>query len=338
MGSRPKPNGKYRVIVNASFPHGELADDYGVRTHSLNSLSKRSYDAVRGSDGKRMCRMLAMVRVTARSPPPHASDAVSPSAAAAFAPRLGKIRVERAEATHPWSVHGGAGSLLGTPFHAAGPDQQGAACDAYDVLQANPNRSAFTIAAEFGVQCRASQAHVSGRARASLESVLAAGVARGRSLQLAARGPPGRSHLDSVAARVEAKARLLHNAQRASLAAVGTAARQVLHLFSATECQRHGVCCTNGGVRGGEELRDDVTYQRIMAEASAGVYSMVVATTSCSTVSFAEPGGQTAMDASDEVTRRAVVRRTSSRAGRTQQRCHSLGQPRCFDRPYLLAI
>ena len=86
----------------------------------------------------------------------------------------------------------------------------------------------------------------------------------------------------------------------------------MLHLFSATddlaeECQRHGVCCTNGGVRGGEELRDDVTYQRIMAEASAGVYSMVVATTSCSTVSFAEPGGQTAMDASDEVTRRAVA-------------------------------
>ena len=73
MGSRPKPNGKYRVIVNASFPHSELADDYGVRTHSLNSLSKRSYDAVRGSDGKRMCRMLAMVRVTARSPPPQTS-------------------------------------------------------------------------------------------------------------------------------------------------------------------------------------------------------------------------------------------------------------------------
>ena len=112
MGSRPKPNGKYRVIVNASFPHGELADDYGVRTHSLNSLSKRSYDAVRGSDGKRMCRMLAMVRVTARSPPPHAESlgAVAPLPGAAFAPRLGKIRVERAEATHPWSVSGGAGS------------------------------------------------------------------------------------------------------------------------------------------------------------------------------------------------------------------------------------
>ena len=140
MGSRPKPNGKYRVIVNASFPHGELADDYGVRAHSLNSLSKRSYDAVRGSDGKRMWRMLAMVRVTARSPPPHASDAVSPSAAAALAPRLGKIRVERADATHPWSVSGGGGSLLANPFYAAGTDQQGAACDAYDVLQANPNR------------------------------------------------------------------------------------------------------------------------------------------------------------------------------------------------------
>ncbi|KOO34225.1 hypothetical protein Ctob_015819 [Chrysochromulina tobinii] len=305
MGSRPKPNGKYRVIVNASFPHSELADDYGVRTHSLNSLSKRSYDAVRGSDGKRMCRMLAMVRVTARSPPPHASDAVSPSAAAAFAPRLGKIRVERAEATHPWSVHGGAGSLLGTPFHAAGPDQQGAACDAYDVLQANPNRSAFTIAAEYGVKCNASQAKVSARARASLESVLAAGVARGRSLQLAARGPPGRSHLDSVAGRVEARARLLHGAQRVSLAAVGTAAKQVLHLFAATdalaeECRRLGVCCTNAGVRRGDELRDDVTYQRIMAEASAGVYSVVVATTSCSIVdAFSQ--------ASDEVTRRAVA-------------------------------
>jgi hypothetical protein len=146
MGSRPKPNGKYRVIVNASFPHSELADDYGVRTHSLNSLSKRSYDAVRGSDGKRMCRMLAMVRVTALSPPPRAgsplevgpldwpaelsalaaSGAVAPSPATAFAPRLGKVRVERAEGTHPWSVSGGAGSLLDTPFYAAGPDQQGA--------------------------------------------------------------------------------------------------------------------------------------------------------------------------------------------------------------------
>jgi len=308
MGSRPKPNGKYRVIVNASFPHSELADDYGVRTHSLNSLSKRSYDAVRGSDGKRMCRMLAMVRVTARSPPPHASDAVSPSAAAAFAPRLGKIRVERAEATHPWSVSGGAGSLLGTPFYASSPDQQGAACDAYDVLQSSPNRSAFTIAAEFGVKCNASQAKVSARARASLESVLAAGVARGRSLQLAARGPPGRSHLDSVAGRVEAKARLLHGAQRVSLAVVGTGERQVLHLFAATddlaeECRRLGVCCTNAGVHGGDELRDDVTYQRIMAEANAGVYSVVVVTTSRSNVSFSHDDGRTAI----EVTRRAVA-------------------------------
>ena len=118
MGSRPKPNGKYRVIVNASFPHSELADDYGVRTHSLNSLSKRSYDAVRGSDGRRMCRMLAMVRVTARSPPPQAESlgAVAPSPAAAFAPRLGKIRVERAEATHPWCVSGGGGFTTRHPF------------------------------------------------------------------------------------------------------------------------------------------------------------------------------------------------------------------------------
>ena len=304
MGSRPKPNGKYRVIVNASFPHGELADDYGVRTHSLNSLSKRSYDAVRGSDGKRMCRMLAMVRVTARSPPPCAEGlgAVAPSPAAAFAPRLGKVRVERAEGLHPWSVSGEAGSLLGTPFHAAGADQQGVACDAYDALQANPNRSAFTIAAEFGVKCRASQAKVSARARASLESVLAAGVARGRSLQLAARGPPGRCHLDSVAGRVEAKARLLHGAQRVSLAAVGTTAKQVLHLFAATddlaeECRRLGLCCTNAGVRKGDELRDNETYQRIMAEASAGVYSMVVATAS----------EHAALSNCDEIWRRAVA-------------------------------
>jgi hypothetical protein len=138
--------------------------------------------------------------------------------------------------------------------------------------------------------------------------VLAAGVARGRSLQLAARGPPGRSHLDSVAGRVEAKARLLHGAQRVSLAVVGTAAKQVLHLFAATddlaeECRRLGVCCTNAGVRGGDELRNDTTYQRIMAEANAGVYSMVVATTSCSNVSFSHDDGRAAI----EVTRRAVA-------------------------------
>jgi hypothetical protein len=107
-----------------------------------------------------------------------------------------------------------------------------------------------------------------------------------------------------VAARVEAKARLLHSAQRASLAAVGTAAPQVLHLFAATddiaeECRRLGICCTSAGVRRGDELRDDVTYQRIMAEASAGVYSVVVATSSCSIGEFPQ--------ARDEVTRRAVA-------------------------------
>jgi hypothetical protein len=146
VGTRPKPNGKRRVIINASFPHGELGDDYGVRVHALNALSKRSYDSVRGSDGKRMCRLLDKVRVTARSPPPQADDgAVKPLAEAAqFSARLGKVRVERADAsaTHPWSVQGGLGSILGTPFLARGADQQEAACDAYNLLHANPAATA----------------------------------------------------------------------------------------------------------------------------------------------------------------------------------------------------
>jgi hypothetical protein len=287
VGTRPKPNGKRRVIINASFPHGELADDYGVRVHALNVLSKRSYDSIRGSDGKRMFRLLDKIRVTACSPPPpQAGDgAVAPLASAArFSLRLGKVRVEQADAsaTHPWSVHGGLGSLLGTPFLARGAEQQEIACDAYDLLHANPNRSAFTIAAEFGLKCSASQARVSARARASYESVLAAGVARGRSLQLVGRGRPGRSHLDSVAARVIAKARLLNDAQRVSQAAVGTASKLVLHLFAssdelASELQHHGVGCTTAGIHGDAELRDDVTYQHVMAQAGAGVYTMVVA-------------------------------------------------------------
>ena len=287
VGTRPKPNGKRRVIINASFPHGELADDYGVRVHALNVLSKRSYDSVRGSDGKRMFRLLDKIRVTACSPPPPQADdgAVAPLASAArFSLRLGKVRVEQADASamHPWSVHGGLGSLLGTPFLARGAEQQEIACEAYDLLHANPNRSAFTVAAEFGLKCSASQARVSARARASYESVLAAGVARGRSLQLVGRGRPGRSHLDSVAARVIAKARLLNDAQRVSQAAVGTASKLVLHLFAssdelASELQHHGVGCTTAGIHGDAELRDDATYQHVMAQAGAGVYTMVVA-------------------------------------------------------------
>ena len=286
VGTRPKPNGKRRVIINASFPHGELADDYGVRVHALNALSKRSYDSVRGSDGKRMYRLLDKIRVTARSPPPQADDgAVVPQEEAAqFSPRLGKVRVECADASasHPWSVHGGLGSLLGTPFLTRGAEQQEAACDAYDLLHANPNRSAFTVAAEFGLKCSASQARVSARARASYESVLAAGVARGRSLQLVDRGRPGRSHLDAVAARVVAKARLLNDAQRVAQAAVGTASKLVLHLFAssdelASELQLHGVGCTTAGIHRYADLHDDATYQHGMAQAGAGVYAMVVA-------------------------------------------------------------
>ena len=111
-----------------------------------------------------------------------------------------------------------------------------------------------------------------------------------------------------MAGRVEAKARLLHSAQRVSLATAGTATKQVLHLFAATgdladECRRLGVCCTDAGVRGGDGLRDDKTYQRIMAEANAGVYSMVVVTSSRSTGSSSHNDGRIAI----EVTRRAVA-------------------------------
>ena len=111
------------------------------------------------------------------------------------------MHVEQADAsaTHPWSVHGGLGSLLGTPFLARGAEQQEIACDAYDLLHANPNRSAFTVAAEFRLNPSSYDKLLSRAASAQVESV-SVGSLPPLSSELAIRQLLGLSLVDALAA------------------------------------------------------------------------------------------------------------------------------------------
>ena len=87
VGTRAKRGSeKRRVIINASFPHHEMADDSGTVIHSLNHLSKLSNDVVLGCDGARMERMVGRLRTTCSSPPPSDGD-VSVQELAVTAPR-----------------------------------------------------------------------------------------------------------------------------------------------------------------------------------------------------------------------------------------------------------
>ena len=302
IGSRLKPNGKYRVIVNASFPHGDLADGHGIQVQSLNLLSKRSYDAMLGTDGVRMCRAQRRLRTTAGSPPPpsactlHGDEpcccgrsdgalvpAMQPDVRAK---RPGKVTVAPIQSalSHPWSLHGGRDTILCSPFGGADHD---AVYEAYaQYTSANRAGSAFSVAAQHGVRCFPLQARSDPRARASYETVLAAQVARGRSLQLTDRPTQGRSHLHLVAERIKAKASLLYASHVATFSAVSNTGRRVLRLgpvphssgLFAEECRLLGLACSAVGASG---LLDDSLYQNLMAEASAGVYGVVVATVAC---------------------------------------------------------
>jgi hypothetical protein len=302
IGSRLKPNGKYRVIVNASFPHGDLADGHGIQVQSLNLLSKRSYDAVLGTDGARMCRLQRRLRTTAGSPPPpsactlhgdepcscgRSDGALKPAMQPDVqAKRPGRVTVALIQAalSHPWSLHGGHDTILCSPFGGADRD---AVYEAYaQYTTANRAGTAFSVAAQHGVRCFPLQAHSDPRARASYETVLAAQVARGRSLQLTDRPTQGRSHLHLVAERIIAKASLLYSSHKATCLAVSNTGRRVLHLGAvphsnglfAEACRLLGHACSDVIASG---LLNDSLYQDLMAEASAGVYGFVVATVAC---------------------------------------------------------
>jgi hypothetical protein len=132
-GALDKRLGGKRLVVNASFPHNLRCDDMGARIFSLNDLSRRSYDEVRGADATRMSRAVSRLRVTAGSPPPSSPDVTVVPWRPKARSGPGRVLVVNASSApvHPCPIYGGRGSLLGNPLCMSCEDDRDASCDGY---------------------------------------------------------------------------------------------------------------------------------------------------------------------------------------------------------------